>query len=337
MSSSTATGVSDLESRLSSMEELTVEGLAGIRAEIASLRAMLAKKTRSSKSAAGGADKPPRPQQAHQAFIAHAKDTWASEYEAFCAEFGRTPKKLEGKEHGGGAIMFASKCRGTAEAPGPHATEWEAFQASHAERMAEARESGAEASSVSTGSKKSRSLDPDEKARRALIRWLENRELDTEGTLEELQERRAAVERELVEEKERKAKAREDKKAGKPAAKPKSAPAPKTPAKAAAKTPAKAPAAPIKSSLLSKAAAKKVVVEEDSDEESDAEEEESSSSSASSAPAIVTKPIKFKKVKYQVTSDGYAWLEAADGGRGEYAGKFGDDGKLDASIANIFA
>jgi hypothetical protein len=319
------------------MEELTVEGLAGIRAEIASLRAMLAKKSRSSKSAAGGADKPKRPQQAHQAFIAHAKDTWPEEYEAFCAEFGRTPKKLEGKEHGGGAIMFASKCRGTEEAPGPHASEWEAFQAAHAERMAEARESGAETSSVSTGSKKSRSLDPDEKARRALVRWLENRELDTEGTLEELQERRAAVEREQEEEKERKAAAKEAKKAAKPAPKAaaKSAPAPKTPAKAAAKTPVKAPAAPVKSSLLSKAAAKKVVVEEDSDEEE--EEEESSSSSSSSSAAIVTKPFKFKKVKYQVTTDGYLWLEAADGSRGEYAGKIGDDGTINKDAKNPFA
>jgi protease II len=209
--------------------------------------------------------------------------------------------------------------------------------------MAEARESGAEASSVSTGStKKSRSLDPEEKERRALVRWLENRELDTEGTLEELKDRRAAVEQAAEDEKERKRLLRESKTKAKPAAKStpaKSTPAKtttpvKTPVKTAAKSIAKAPSAPVKVSILTKAAAKKpVVVHEDEDEDED--EEEATSNSA--AAAIVTKPLKFKKVKYQVTTDGYAWLEAADGGRGEYAGKFGDDGKLDAEVECPFA
>jgi hypothetical protein len=66
------------------------------------------------------------------------------------------------------------------------------------------------------------------------------------------------------------------------------------------------------------------------------EEAEETTASNSAAATIVTKPFKFKKVKYQVTDDGYAWLEAADGSRGEYAGKIGEDGTFDKEALNPF-
>jgi len=358
----------DFEHHFATLQAMMEIGFAQQQAEIASLRKLLGKKGRSLKSASVGGDTPKRPQQAHQAFIAYAKDTWPEQYEEFCAEFGRTPKVLEGKPHGGGAIMFASKMRGTADAPGPHADEWETFQADHAERMAAAaadapEEGNSSASSTSTGSKKSRALSPDEKERRALERWLghEKRALSIEGTLEELRDRKQAFLDDEETEKLAKKQARESKKtaklAPKPAAKPTAAassllaraaaaqkstpvaaakkPAPKptvvvkTPVKTAA-APKSAPPAPLKKPVMKHTP---MMVELEAAEE---EAEETEETTTSAAAAIVTKPFKFKKVKYQVTDDGYAWLEAADGSRGEYAGKIGEDGTFDKEAPNPF-
>lgn len=358
----------DFEHHFATLQAMMELGFAQQQEEIASLRKLLGKKSRSLKSASAGGVKPSRPQQAHQAFIAYAKDTWPEEYEEFCAEFGRTPKVLEGKPHGGGAIMFASKMRGTADEPGPHADEWETFQAAHAERMAAAaadapEEATSSASSTSTGSKKSRALDPEEKERRALERWLghEKRGLSIEGTLEELRNRKQAFLDDEEAEKLAKKQARESKKTAKPAPKSaaKSAPAPssllsraaaaqkstpataakkpapkptvvvKTPVKTAA-APKSAPPAPLKKSLVKSTP---MMEELEAAEEEEAEE---TTASNSAAATIVTKPFKFKKVKYQVTDDGYAWLEAADGSRGEYAGKIGEDGTFDKEAPNPF-
>ena len=357
----------DFDSRFDAIMAAMAEGFAQQQAEIASLRKLLGKKGRSRNSASVGGDTPKRPQQAHVAFTAYAKDTWPEEYEAFCAEFGRTPKILEGKSHCGGAVKFASIMRGTADEPGPHAAEWETFRVDHAERLASAaaeepEEGSSSASSTSSGSKKSRTLSPEEKERRALVRKLETRELDTEGTLEELRTRFEDYEQAIQDEKDRKKQKREAKTAAKPAAKSaakpvvKSIPAPSSllaratgAAKPAAKstpakpTPAKSTTKPAvkvvakSGSLLAKAsnsAAPKSMTEEL--EEAAAEEEETEETAPAATPTLVTKPFTFKKVKYQASPDGYLWLQATDGSRGEYAGKIGDDGKIDASASNPF-
>ena len=363
---STPVDTVDFDSRFDAIMAAMAEGFAQQQAEIVSLRKLLGKKGRSRNSASVGGDTPKRPQQAHVAFTAYAKDTWPEEYEAFCAEFGRTPKVLEGKSHCGGAVKFASIMRGTADEPGPHADEWETFRVEHAERLASAateepEEGSSSASSTSSGSKKSRPLSPDEKERRALVRKLDTRELDTEGSLEELRARLAEYEQAIQDEKDRKKQKREAKTAAKPAAKPAAKstpapssllarasstakPAPKPAAKPAAKsTPAKSTPKPAvkvvakSGSLLAKAsnsAAAKSMAEEL--EEAEEETEETEETAPAATPALVTKPFTFKKVKYQASPDGYLWLQATDGSRGEYAGKIGDDGKIDASAPNPF-